>query len=175
MTRTILFPVLAASLIAGSAAIAAEPSGKDGAAMQRLDADGDGAISLEEFSGPRLAAWADADADGDGTLSQQELKDHALKREADRRLRRMTRRLDVDGDGTVTLAELEARQKKRFALMDVNDDGKLDAGEMRHGLRRIAAVRGHLGNGPGRQGMRGEGRGWGDDPRLAPGREAPYR
>ena len=165
MKRTILLSALAASLVAGSAAVAQEKpadgaappgaaegtkSGKMMRGMDRLDTDGDGAISLEEFSGKRLERLESADADGDGTLSATELQDHITKREAERKARRAARRLDVDGDGKVTLAEIESQQKKRFALMDANDDGKLDQREMRRGFRQMAGERG------GRHGMRGK-------------------
>ncbi|EKF20917.1 EF-hand domain-containing protein [Nitratireductor pacificus] len=156
MKRTLLLSALAASLVAGSAAVAQEApangappaaaeGGKNGKMMRgmgRLDADGDGSISFEELSGARLERLKGADADGDGTLSAVELQDHIAKREAERKARRAARMLDVDGDGTVTLAEIENQQKKRFALMDANDDGKLDQREMRRGARQMAGEHG---------------------------------
>ncbi|WP_048646493.1 EF-hand domain-containing protein [Nitratireductor soli] len=164
MKRTLLLSALAASLVAGSAAIAQEKPadgappvaaegmkpGKMMRGMGRLDADGDGVISFEEFSGKRLERLKSADTDGDGTLSASELQDYIAKREAERKVRRLTLMLDIDGDGTVTLAEIESQQKKRFALMDANDDGTLDQREMRRGFRQMAGERG------GRHGMRGK-------------------
>jgi hypothetical protein len=44
-------------------------------------------------------------------------------------------RLDANGDGMLTLAEIESRQKKMFALMDRNDDGKIVKDEMPSGRR----------------------------------------
>ena len=77
----------------------------------------------------------EADKNGDGTLSQDEIEAMAMKRVVERQAQRMTKRLDVDGDGIVTIAEVEKQKGKRFALMDRNDDGKLEKSEMRHGKR----------------------------------------
>ncbi|MCR4267730.1 EF-hand domain-containing protein [Nitratireductor sp. ZSWI3] len=156
MKRKILLTALAASLVAGSAAVAQEKPGNGapppgaGQGMQggpmmrgmaRIDTDGDGTISLEEFSSRHLDRLKAADADGDGTLSDAELQDFVMKREVERKARRAARRLDVDGDGTVTLAEIESQHQKRFALMDANDDGKLEPREMRRGFRQMAGGR----------------------------------
>ena len=35
-----------------------------------------------------------------------------------------------NGDGELTKAEIENRQKKQFALLDKNDDGKITADEL---------------------------------------------
>ncbi|EKF44062.1 EF-hand domain-containing protein [Nitratireductor indicus] len=182
MKTKILLSALAATLIAGSAAVAqngpgnatppaaaeqggpmkgpmggqmnGQMNGKGGGRMAHLDSDGDGAISLEEFSSMRLEQLKAADKDGDGVLSEAELQDHVQQRELERKARHAARRLDVDGDGKVTIAEIEGLQKKRFALMDANNDGKIEQDEMRRGFRMMADARG----GRDGHGMRGEGR-----------------
>lgn len=157
MKNKILLSAMALSLIAGSAAIAQEASSdraapqaagermKDGKMMRgfaRIDSDGDGNLTIEEFSSVHIERLKAADADGDGVLSEAELQDMATKRMAERRAKRAAQRLDVDGDGTVTIAEIESQQAKRFALMDANDDGKVDQREMRRGFRQMAGERG---------------------------------
>ncbi|WP_336068148.1 acid-shock protein [Nitratireductor rhodophyticola] len=159
MKNNILLSAMALSLIAGSAAIAQEASsdgavpqaagermnGKGGKTMRgfaRLDANGDGSITIEEFSAVRLEGLKAADADGDGVLSETELQDMVTERIVERRAKRAAQRLDIDGDGTVTIAEIESQQAKRFALMDANDDGKVDQREMRRGFRQMADRRG---------------------------------
>jgi len=82
MKKTIL-ATLAAALIASVAvpAMAAQDKG-DGARhgprierlMERFDADGDGAVVLEEVSAHRLEMFESADADNSGSLSKDELK-----------------------------------------------------------------------------------------------------
>ena len=52
---------------------------------------------------------------------------------AERMAKRIVERFDTDGDGMLTAAEIESRQKKMFALLDRNDDGKVDKDEMPRG------------------------------------------
>lgn len=99
------------------------------ARLDRLDANKDGAIDEQEFA--TAQNLKDADANGDGTLSNDELVAMIQKRQAERQAERLSRRLDIDGDGKVTIAEVEQQRAKRFALMDRNNDGKLEANELR--------------------------------------------
>jgi len=97
--------------------------------LARLDQNKDGTISLEEFTD--RGQLQEADTNKDGVLSVDELATMIEKRRTERMAERLTRRLDVDGDGKVTLAELNNRAEKRFALLDSNNDGKLEANELR--------------------------------------------
>ncbi|UXN59076.1 EF-hand domain-containing protein [Phyllobacterium zundukense] len=97
----------------------------------KMDKNDDGAVDLSEFT--NMDRLKQADTNGDGTLSQDEIQAMVMKRIVERQARRMTNRLDVNGDGVVTIAEVEKQKEKRFALMDRNDDGKLERSELRHG------------------------------------------
>lgn len=101
--------------------------------LARLDANNDGTIDQQEFA--TVQSLKDADANGDGTLTTEELGAMILKRQAERRAEWISRRLDIDGDGKVTLVEIEKNRAERFALMDRNDDGKLQGNELRRGGR----------------------------------------
>lgn len=90
-------------------------------------------VDLEKFS--RMDDLKAADTDGDGVLSRAEIEAHALAQLVKRTADRMERRLDVNRDGTVTLEEVEKQKAKRFALLDTNEDGKLDRHEMRAGKK----------------------------------------
>ena len=84
--------------------------------------------------------FSKSDANGDGEISMEEMADRIQRRRDERRAARMLKRMDFNGDGKVTKDEIEGRAKKRFALMDRNDDGFVEKSEMRSGRK---AHRGH--------------------------------
>lgn len=103
----------------------------DDAAFARLDSDGDGLLSREEFGGRKLHAarhaemqerlFARLDADGSGGLSRDELPDPT------RRLAAM----DADGDGTVTRAEARAYRQAH------GDAGRFERRSLRRGAPQV--------------------------------------
>jgi Ca2+-binding EF-hand superfamily protein len=101
-----------------------------GMRFERADADKSGDVTFEEFSAAMKTRMGTADADGDGKMTVAEIASAIERMRAERRAQRMIDRFDADGDGMLTLAEIEARQKKMFALMDRNDDGKVEKEEM---------------------------------------------
>jgi Ca2+-binding EF-hand superfamily protein len=133
---------LAFAAIAGAlstSAIAAEESGRRGGQnlIQRADADKSGDITFEEFAAAMDDRFANADANNDGKMTVGEVADQIERMRAERMARRLIQRFDTNGDGELTKAEIEARQKKRFALLDRNDDGKIAEDELpRRGERR---------------------------------------
>ena len=108
-TRLITITVLALA-VAGlsAAAFAQEPGqGKHGARgeaprgmMQRIDTDGDGRITLEEFKVPQERRFAMLDADGDGVITPEEFSARPMARFAER---------DADGNGVLEGEELARR------------------------------------------------------------------
>ena len=138
----ILFLALAGT--AGSAAVAADRDGRRGGMgergthFERADADNSGDITFEEFAAAMKQRIGAADADGDGKMTVGEIASEIERMRAETRAQRIIDRFDTDGDGMLTMAEIEARQKKMFALMDRNDDGKIVKDEMpqrMHGRR----------------------------------------
>ena len=103
--------------------------------FERLDANGDSKITLEEMLARTDARFDKADTNGDGEISVDEMVTRIERRRLERRAERMLKRMDFDGDGKVTKTELQNRAKKRFALMDRNDDGAVEMSEMRRGKR----------------------------------------
>jgi len=117
------------------------PGGKHEANRARLDADGDGVVSAEEFSQRALGWFERADANGDGTVELAELQ--AMPK-AMRGMRGkhgpgkmgkggfMAKHLleaDANGDGQITKAEAEAYKGAKFDELDKNGDGVLSADE----------------------------------------------
>lgn len=129
-----------ASVSAGSA-FAADRAGRQGDGQrgmrfERADADSSGDVTFEEFAAAMNKRIGNADADGDGKMTVAEIASEIERMRAERMARRIVERFDTDGDGVLTTAEIQSRQKKLFALMDRNDDGKIVKDEMsRHGGR----------------------------------------
>lgn len=98
--------------------------------FEELDADGDKAISRDEFVKFRADRFAKADANGDGSVSAAEFNAF-MEQERERRRQemqdRMFKKLDANGDGQISREEMEAHSAKAFERMDRNKDGKLSA------------------------------------------------
>ncbi|HHZ07259.1 MAG TPA: acid-shock protein [Rhizobiales bacterium] len=131
-TTTVAAAFLALAGFAAAAQAAEENRRGDGprsvARFEAADADANGEITFEEFAeaiNRRLV-----DADGDGKMTVGEIADAIARMRAERMAQRMIERFDTDGDGALTKAEVESRQRKMFALLDRNDDGKIVRDEM---------------------------------------------
>lgn len=99
------------------------------------DSDGDGRVSLEEFTAAENAAMLGRlDTDGDGRISRDEMApilDRAPEgSDREGRLQRMWDRSDTNGDGFIDQAELDAGAKQRFDRRDANKDGWLTGDEL---------------------------------------------
>ena len=111
--------------------------------LQKIDADGDGAVTQAEIDTFRSAMVTEADASGDGNISLAEFETIYLQMIRNKMVDAF-QRLDEDGDGMVTQAEMDAKFGNIVERMDRNDDGKLDRGDRR----------GHDRKGHGRDGER---------------------
>ncbi|MHA1188989.1 MAG: EF-hand domain-containing protein [Alphaproteobacteria bacterium] len=106
--------------------------------MDRMDANGDETITLDEFLVGHQDRFSSADADDDGFLTEEEI--HARASDpVGRGVERMIERLDTDGDGKVSRAEAIAvaserageRAGERFDSTDADSDGFITAEEAR--------------------------------------------
>jgi hypothetical protein len=110
--------------------------------FDRLDADQSGDVTFEEFSAALKSRIGDADKDHDGKMTVAEIASEIERMRTERMARRIVERFDIDGDGMLTAAEIDSRQKKMFALLDRNDDGKVVKDEMPRGKFRHGNLRG---------------------------------
>jgi len=102
--------------------------------FDKLDANHDGVVSKDEFLAEAAAKFAQFDTAGDGKVTAAEIE--AAPKTQDRSVRtadRFIKRMDTNGDGLVTQDEFVAAAKARFAKLDKNADGYLDADEMKNG------------------------------------------
>lgn len=178
----LLGAVAAGLLLSGAAApaFAAKGEGKHhkhhAAMIERLDADKNGKVSLDEFKTRISAAFKAFDTDGNGAVTKDEIKTRhealqnarkavrdageADKDKAREALRaagpyrlpgagKMFDRTDADKSGTLSEAEVLTAAENIFAQRDGNKDGVLDTADARSG-------KGH--NGKGHHGKGGENR-----------------
>ncbi|MBY0519536.1 MAG: EF-hand domain-containing protein [Sphingomonas sp.] len=150
MNKWILGPAIAATLIAGTAIAQQLPAGGKphgwARMLAKVDANKDGAVSLDETLAAAKARFAKHDANGDGKISEQEATawrqqhhDRKMARGGPEGGRRgwggpggpggpggMLMRLDADRDGKLTRAEFDMP----FDRIDSNRDSVVDATEM---------------------------------------------
>jgi Ca2+-binding EF-hand superfamily protein len=88
-------------------------------AADRMDYDGDGLISEEEFRNYAAKEAAGADANGNGILDRAEYELSNAEAAA----------MDANKDGAVQLSEFQASLMQAFKRMDADRDGRLDASE----------------------------------------------
>lgn len=136
MRKSLIFGTIAAAVFTAGAASAAEGRSKH---WDKLDADGDGKVSLSEMDERQRAFFAEADADGDGAISKEEMRAHMKAKRGERRAKMIG---DADGDGSVTRAEYDLATSQRFDKLDADGDGVISEEEMKAGRRGKHGKRG---------------------------------
>ncbi len=139
MRRSINSLALAFAAMAASAgaSLAADAAGDRAERVQRrfekADVDKSGDITFEEFAAAMNTRFEGADADKDGKMTVGEIASEIDRMRSRRMAERLVKRFDANADGVLTADEVQSRQKKMFALLDRNDDGKIVPAEMPKG------------------------------------------
>ncbi|MER9652619.1 hypothetical protein NKJ26_03750 [Mesorhizobium sp. M0152] len=106
--------------------------------MMRLDKamkNSNGTITFDQFSDAMNARLKKLVADNGGKLTVAQLADALEKARFERMAKRIIARYDTKGDGTLTTEDIAGREKKIFAMIDRNNDGKIEKGELPKGRR----------------------------------------
>ena len=144
--------------VAALALPGAQANEKDGASksrtgyFERLDTDKDGAVTLQEAVAVHHARFTKIDANGDGSVSRDEFMSYSAKAKptdakpseskASERKTKMFERLDADKNGSISGQEWDAVAEKQFAAVDADKDGKVTKEEMASARERFRSPRG---------------------------------
>ncbi|MEO5759029.1 MAG: hypothetical protein ABIQ51_19435 [Mesorhizobium sp.] len=112
--------------------------GMRGGAMMRINKamkDSNGTITFDQFSDAMDSQLKKLIADNGGKLTVEQLAAALEKARFERMAKRIIARYDSKGEGTLTTDDITGREKKLFAMLDRNDDGKIDKGELPKGGR----------------------------------------
>jgi Ca2+-binding EF-hand superfamily protein len=143
----LIVTILGLALVAAAAARAGEAG--SGRLMERLlqkmDTDGDGALSAAEGEAAAEKMLDRLDANGDGILTKGEFmaRKGSVRLSSTRRQKLDELRakrfavMDKDGDGQVSAAEFFAAAQQRFTAADADGDGRVTKDE-------LSALRGAL-------------------------------
>ena len=91
-------------------------------------ADGKAEISKQQYEARQTKRFLQADADGNGMVSQQEFDTHRAAAQADKRAKRFAR-MDANKDGSIDAKELNAVLDRRFDRLDRDKNGALSSDE----------------------------------------------
>ena len=100
-----------------------------------MDADKDGRTSRTEYRTGLVSDSMKFDRNQDGRVTRQELPAITRAPGLSGIVDRVFKSNDVSGDGALSRDELTARAEVRFGELDLNQDGYLDAAEIKAGRR----------------------------------------
>jgi Ca2+-binding EF-hand superfamily protein len=107
--------------------------------FMKMDTNGDGKISVEEWTTAHKDIYAKMDANGDGKVTPDEMKAGIEKQHgqmmgkpgAEEMVTEKIKMMDTNGDGYISEEEFIAGSKTAFDKMDANHDGYLTKSEMK--------------------------------------------
>lgn len=154
MKTTLLIAAIAAGTTLAATAQAREGHGPrmEMPAFEELDANADGAVTVEEITAAMQARGAarfvETDTNGDGGLSAEEMIARADEDRQDRVADRVAERIekaDTNGDGLLQAEEIAAQAQERrgpgpermFNRFDADENGSLSAEEFAQAQERM--------------------------------------
>lgn len=132
-STTLALAFIALSGVAGTAAFAEHnQEGMGGAGKTRLQKamnEAGGSLTFDQFSAAMDSRLKKIVADNGGKVTVEQLAAALEKARFERMAKRIISRYSPNGE-MLTADEIQAREKKMFALMDRNNDGKIVKGEL---------------------------------------------
>jgi hypothetical protein len=116
------------------------------AEFSKMDTDGDGKISADEWAAAHKERFSKMDTNGDGKLSTDELKAGMEKHEkmmgkapagAKEMMSEKIKMMDTNNDGMISEEEFVAGSKTMFDKLDTDHDGYLTKAELKAGHEKM--------------------------------------
>lgn len=117
-------------VLAGAAAVAQAPADDTVQRLAEWDGNGDGTLSLAEFTAEARVAFDAVDDDRNGAISVEELEEAAPQAQGGLSAAHRIALIDGNEDGTLALDEYEEDLEALFEALDGNGDAQLDVGEL---------------------------------------------
>jgi Ca2+-binding EF-hand superfamily protein len=128
--------------------------------LQKMDTNGDGRISLDEYVAAATACFKSIDTQNKGAVDAADIAASPVTLQRDEKIAdAIVKRVDKSGKGYISQDDIVAAAQARFARMDTNGDGKLTPDELTapgHRARAFLAAADGAASDPQRQQKRAE-------------------